>query len=84
VQVLVAGEASEWETVMYTQDAMQQHRPKALILIGHSTSETDGMQTARHLARPHLPTLPNQYINSAEPYWLPGQPTLVVANRSCT
>jgi putative NIF3 family GTP cyclohydrolase 1 type 2 len=74
VQVLVAGESSEWEAVMYTQDAMQQHRPKALILLGHSTSETDGMQTAATWLRTVFPGLPVHYINSAEPYWLPGHP----------
>jgi putative NIF3 family GTP cyclohydrolase 1 type 2 len=74
VQVLVAGEASEWETVMYTQDAQQQHRPKALILLGHSTSETDGMENAATWLRTVFPTLPVQYVNSAEPYWLPGHP----------
>jgi putative NIF3 family GTP cyclohydrolase 1 type 2 len=74
VQVLVAGESSEWEAVMYTQDAMQQHRPKALILLGHSTSETDGMQTAATWLRTLFPNLPIQYISSAEPYWLPGHP----------
>jgi putative NIF3 family GTP cyclohydrolase 1 type 2 len=74
VQVLVAGESSEWEAVMYTQDAMQQHRPKALILLGHSTSETDGMQTAATWLRTVFPGLPVHYINSSEPYWLPGHP----------
>lgn len=74
IQVLVAGEASEWEAVMYTQDAEQQHRPKALILLGHSTSESDGMQTAATWLRTIFPTLPIQYVNSGEPYWLPGHP----------
>jgi putative NIF3 family GTP cyclohydrolase 1 type 2 len=74
VQVLVAGEASEWETVMYTQDAAEQHRPKALILLGHSTSETDGMQTAATWLRTVFPGVPVHYINSSEPYWLPGHP----------
>jgi putative NIF3 family GTP cyclohydrolase 1 type 2 len=74
VQVLVAGESSEWEAVMYTQDAQQQHRPKALILLGHSTSETDGMRTAATWLRTLFPGLPIQYIPSGEPYWLPGHP----------
>jgi putative NIF3 family GTP cyclohydrolase 1 type 2 len=74
VQVLVAGESSEWEAVMYTQDAQQQHRPKALILLGHSTSETDGMQTAATWLRTVFPGLPIHYIPSGEPYWLPGHP----------
>jgi putative NIF3 family GTP cyclohydrolase 1 type 2 len=74
IQVVVAGEASEWETVMYTQDAVEQGRPKALILLGHSTSETDGMQTAASWLRTLFPGLPVHYINSGEPYWLPGHP----------
>lgn len=74
VQVLVAGESSEWEAVMYAQDAQQQHRPKALILLGHSTSETDGMQTAATWLRTLFPGLPIQYVPSGEPYWLPGHP----------
>jgi putative NIF3 family GTP cyclohydrolase 1 type 2 len=74
VQVLVAGEASEWETVMYTQDASQQHRNKGLILLGHSTSETDGMKLAADWLRTVFPGIPVHYIDSGEPYWLPGQP----------
>lgn len=74
IQVVVAGEASEWETVMYTQDAVEQGRSKALILLGHSTSETDGMQTAASWLRTLFPGLSVQYINSGEPYWLPGHP----------
>lgn len=74
VQVLVAGESSEWETVMYTQDAVEQDRKKALILLGHSTSETDGMQTAATWLRSVFPGLPVRYVSSGEPYWLPGHP----------
>jgi putative NIF3 family GTP cyclohydrolase 1 type 2 len=74
VQVLVAGESREWETVMYAQDAQEQHRPKALILLGHSTSETDGMQTAATWLRTLFPGIPIHYVRSGEPYWLPGHP----------
>ena len=74
VQVLVAGESAEWEAVMYTHDAAEQHRPKALILVGHSTSETDGMETAAAWLRTLFPGLPVEYLNSGEPYWLPGHP----------
>jgi len=74
VQVLVAGESSEWEAVMYTQDAVEQHRRKALILLGHSTSEADGMQIAAEWLRSLFPALPVHYVNSGEPYWVPGHP----------
>ncbi len=39
VQLLVAGEAREWETVPYVVDAAAEGRHKALILLGHAVSE---------------------------------------------
>jgi putative NIF3 family GTP cyclohydrolase 1 type 2 len=74
VQVLVAGESSEWEAVEYVHDAQQQHRPKALILLGHNTSEEDGMDTAAIWLRTVFPGLPVEHVRSGEPYWLPGHP----------
>jgi len=76
VQVLVAGESTEWETVMYAQDAQEQRRPKALILLGHSTSETDGMQTAATWLRG------NQVANVLEPGCRAAEPGCVLRRLS--
>jgi putative NIF3 family GTP cyclohydrolase 1 type 2 len=45
IEVLIAGEASEWETVEYVRDAVAQGRPKALVLLGHEVSEEPGMES---------------------------------------
>ena len=71
VEVLVAGEASEWETVEYVRDAQLQGRRKALILLGHLTSEEAGMDYCAQWLRPLFPSLPVHYIPATEPYWFP-------------
>lgn len=44
VEVLVAGEAPEWETYLYTNDAVAQGKNKAVIFLGHIKSEEAGMK----------------------------------------
>lgn len=77
VEVLVAGEASEWETVEYARDASLQGRPKALILLGHATSEEIGMDNCARWLRTLYPKLPVEFIPAGEPYWLPDHPQSV-------
>src|SRR5271165_48429 len=43
IDVLVVGESREWETVEYVRDAVSQHKPKGLIVLGHVVSEESGM-----------------------------------------
>jgi len=71
VEVLVAGEAAEWETVLYTLDAAQQGRRKALILLGHNTSEEAGMESCAGWLKTVLPGMPVRFIPAGEPYWTP-------------
>jgi putative NIF3 family GTP cyclohydrolase 1 type 2 len=44
IEVLVAGEAPEWETYLYANDAVQQKKNKAVIFLGHIKSEEAGME----------------------------------------
>jgi putative NIF3 family GTP cyclohydrolase 1 type 2 len=74
VQLLVAGEAREWETVPYVQDAAAEGRAKALILLGHEVSEEAGMQECARWLRTLFPTLPVTFIPAGEPFHLPQQP----------
>ncbi|ADW68863.1 Nif3-like dinuclear metal center hexameric protein [Granulicella tundricola] len=74
VEVLVAGEASEWETVEYVRDAMLQGRHKGLILLGHETSEEIGMERFAEWLRGVVPGVTVTFIPAGEPYWLPGMP----------
>jgi putative NIF3 family GTP cyclohydrolase 1 type 2 len=56
VEVLLTGETPEWEAVAYVRDAAAAGKPKALLLLGHASSEEAGMEycaewlntTARH------------------------------------
>ncbi len=47
VDVLICGEAREWETYEYARDARYTATPKAVIVLGHAASEEAGM---RHFA----------------------------------
>ena len=44
VDVLVVGEAREWELVEYAQDSITAGNQKALIVLGHVVSEQGGMK----------------------------------------
>lgn len=71
VQVLLVGEIPEWETILYVRDAAQQGRKKALILLGHVTSEEPGMDNCAKWLRPIFPGLRVDFIPAMEPYWTP-------------
>ena len=71
VEVLLAGEAAEWETVEYVRDASAQGRHKALILMGHEVSEEAGMQQCAEDLRPLFPNLPVIHIPAGQPMWSP-------------
>jgi len=71
VEVLLVGEIPEWETILYARDAQQQGRKKALILLGHVTSEESGMDYCAKWLKPFFPGLPIQYLPAGEPYWTP-------------
>ena len=73
VQVLVAGEAAEWETVEYARDAAAQGRHKALILLGHEVSEEAGMQYCAQWLKGILPEMPIEFIKAGEPFWAPAK-----------
>jgi len=71
VEVLVVGEAPEWDTVEYVRDAQLEGRHKALILLGHLTSEEVGMENCAAWLKPMFPGLRVDYVPAGEPYWEP-------------
>lgn len=73
VQVLVAGESREWETVEYVRDAAAEGRHKALILLGHEVSEEAGMEYCARWLRPLFPKVPVTFIPAGEPFQTPPQ-----------
>ena len=75
VELLIAGEASEWETVEYVRDASAQGRHKALILLGHEVSEEPGMEKCAEDLRSLFPKLKVEHIPAGNPLWsLAGMP----------
>jgi putative NIF3 family GTP cyclohydrolase 1 type 2 len=68
VQLLVAGESREWETVPYVQDAAAEGRHKALILLGHDISEEAGMDECARWLRALFPEIPVSFIPAGEPF----------------
>jgi hypothetical protein len=74
VEVLLVGEIPEWETILYVRDAAQQGRKKALILLGHVTSEEAGMDNCATWLRTLFPGLPVRFLPAMEPYWTPEKP----------
>lgn len=73
VELLIAGEASEWETVEYVRDASAQGRHKALILLGHEVSEEPGMEKCAEDLRLVFPAMKIEHIAAGNPMWLPGK-----------
>jgi putative NIF3 family GTP cyclohydrolase 1 type 2 len=70
VDVLVAGEASEWETVEYVRDAIAQGRHKALILLGHEVSEEPGMDYCAKWLQGIFPGIPVEFLKAGSPFIL--------------
>ena len=71
VEVLIVGEAREWETVEYVRDAVSEHRHKALIIVGHVISEEAGMDYCATWLKQFIPGVPITFIPAGEPFWSP-------------
>jgi putative NIF3 family GTP cyclohydrolase 1 type 2 len=68
-EVLLAGDAQEWETVVYAQDAAIEGRPKALLLLGHKISEEPGMEVCAKELREVFPNTRIDHIPTPQPFW---------------
>jgi putative NIF3 family GTP cyclohydrolase 1 type 2 len=71
VQVLVIGEAREWETVEYVDDAVAAGQDKGLVLIGHIPSEQAGMEECARWLKELVPEVPVEFVPAADPFWQP-------------
>ncbi len=68
VEVLIAGETREWETVPYVQDAAAQGKRKAMILLGHANSEEAGMKWIGEWLQDLVPDVPVTFIPAGDPF----------------
>ncbi len=71
VEVLVGGEGLEWETVEYVRDAISAGMNKALIFLGHATSEEPGMEYCAEWLKGFVDEVPIAFIPAGEPFWAP-------------
>jgi putative NIF3 family GTP cyclohydrolase 1 type 2 len=71
VDVIIAGEVREWESVEYARDKLAAGERKALILTGRVVSEDPGMNVCAEWLRTIVPELSTTWIPVGDPYWRP-------------
>ncbi len=71
VQVLIAGETHEWETVEYVTDAHAEGRAKALILLGHIASEQAGMEECARWLKTFIAGVPIEFVPTDDMWAVP-------------
>ncbi len=64
IEVLVAGEAPEWETYAYANDALTQGQNKAVVFLGHIKSEEAGMEYCAGWLRGFIKDTPVHFIEN--------------------
>ena len=71
VDVIVAGEVREWESVEYVRDQVFAGGGKGLILVGRVVSEDPGMKVCADWLKTFVPEVPVAHISAGDPYWRP-------------
>jgi putative NIF3 family GTP cyclohydrolase 1 type 2 len=71
VDVVIAGEVREWETVEYARDAVHAGQPKGLVLVGRVVSEEPGMRACADWLTSFVSEAPVRHIAAGDPYWRP-------------
>jgi putative NIF3 family GTP cyclohydrolase 1 type 2 len=71
VQVVVIGEAHEWEAIEHAADASAAGLRKALIAIGHIPSEQAGMEECARWLRTFVTGVPVDFVPARDPFWQP-------------
>lgn len=69
VEVVIGGEAPEWETCEYTRDAIAAGMKKALIMAGHCNTEEGGMEYLAEWLQPKVPDVKVNFIPAGDPFW---------------
>lgn len=71
VDVLIGGEAPEWETAEYVRDAIAANMNKAVIFLGHAISEEPGMEYCADWLSTFISEVPVEFVPAGEPFWTP-------------
>ena len=65
IDVLIGGEAPQWETYEYARDAVSQGRKKAVIFLGHVASEEAGMDFCAGWFKDFIRDIPIFFVESS-------------------
>ena len=68
INLVVIGEAPEWESLSYVRDASQAGFPKAMIILGHTVSEEAGMEYCARWMETFIDEIPVRFIASGDPF----------------
>ena len=79
--VLLIGEAQDWDLIAYAQDLVASGRKKALIVVGHVTSEQWGMKYCADWLKGFVPEVPVTFLPLIEPYWNLRRPAFEINTR---
>ncbi|MBN1398805.1 MAG: Nif3-like dinuclear metal center hexameric protein [Bacteroidetes bacterium] len=71
VEVLIIGEAHEWEMGEYAADAVTAGMKKGMIILGHIPSEQAGMEESVRWLKKFITNVPIEFIPAKEPFWVP-------------
>jgi hypothetical protein len=71
VDVIVAGEVREWESVEYVRDKAFAGDKKGLILLGRVVSDEPGMNMCAQWLETFVSEVPVRHISAGDPYWRP-------------
>jgi putative NIF3 family GTP cyclohydrolase 1 type 2 len=74
LDVLVIGEAREWELIEYAADTVTSGTKKGLIVLGHIPSEQSGMLLCANWLKEFVSEVPIEFVPAAEPFWSPKAP----------
>ena len=74
VDVVVAGDAVEWEAGPYFQDLVTAEQAKGLILVGDEVSEEPGSGEVTEWLKGFVNEVPVEWIRAGEPFWTLSDP----------
>jgi putative NIF3 family GTP cyclohydrolase 1 type 2 len=80
--VLVIGEAQDWDLIAYAQDLVALGEKKALIVLGHVKSEQWGMRYCADWLKTFVPEVPIRFVPLIEPYWDVDRPVFEIDTRA--
>jgi len=69
VDVVIGGEAQQWETYEYMRDAVDQGKNKAIIFLGHINSEEAGMDYCSSWLKGFIKDIPVYFVECGPSFW---------------